>query len=82
MAKHFISGKLTRDIHYHWVSDTWMMLMVVGMPRLMMSFTEEGQVDVNLSRELQAKVDGISLDKRKEWRKDIPEPKIHPSNAL
>jgi hypothetical protein len=55
-------------------------LTVPGMPKLMMSFTAEGQVDVNLSRELQKKVDGVSLDTRKEWRKDIPDPQIHASN--
>ena len=54
-------------------------LTVLGMPKLMMSFTAEGQVDVNLSRELQKKVDGVSLDTRKEWRKNIPDPRIHPS---
>jgi len=54
--------------------------MVIGMPKLMMSFTADGQVDVNLSRKLQKEVDGVSLDKRKEWRKSIPDPQIHPSN--
>jgi hypothetical protein len=35
-----------------------------------------------MARELQLKVDGISLDTRKEWRKDIPEPKLNPSMLL
>lgn len=56
------------------------MLIVVGMPKLMKSFTADGQVDINLSRELQKKVDGVSLDTRKEWRKNIPDPQIHPSD--
>jgi hypothetical protein len=51
------------------------------MPRLMMSFTGPGQVDIEMSRELQLKVDGISLDTRKEWRKDIAEPEIHASKS-
>jgi len=49
------------------------------MPKLMMSFTAQGQVDIEMSKELQLKIDGINLDKRKEWRKDIPEPEIHAS---
>ena len=45
----------------------------------MMSFTAPGQVDIEMSKELQLKIDGINLDKRKEWRKDIPEPKTDAS---
>ena len=48
----------------------------------MRSFTAPGQVDIEMSRELQLKIDGINLDKRKEWRKDIPEPEIHASTVL
>lgn len=53
--------------------------VMVGMPRLIMSFTGPGQFDVEMSRKLQLQLDGISLDTRKEWRKDIAEPEIHAS---
>ena len=53
--------------------------MTVGMPRLMMSFTGPGQVDMEISRKLQLQVDGIGLDTRREWRKGIAEPEIHAS---
>jgi hypothetical protein len=46
----------------------------------MRSFTNEGQVDLNMVREFQLKIDGVSMDTRKEWRKDIPEPKLNPSS--
>ena len=51
------------------------------MPKLMMSFTADEQVDMEMSKKLQLQVDGISLDTRREWRKDIPEPEIHISIA-
>lgn len=54
-------------------------VLIVGRPKLMMSFTADGQVDLEMSKKLQLQVDGISLDTRREWRKDIPEPEIHPS---
>jgi len=51
--------------------------VTTGTPRLMMSFTAHGQVDLEMCNKLQLDVDGISLDTRKEWRKHIPEPEIH-----
>lgn len=48
----------------------------------MKSFIADGQIDLDMVRDLQLKVDGISLDTRKEWRKDIPVPKLNPSMLL
>jgi hypothetical protein len=47
----------------------------------MMSFTADGQVDLEISRQLQLKVDGVDMATRRKWREKIPEPKVHPSTS-
>jgi hypothetical protein len=54
--------------------------LIVGPPKLMKSFTADGQIDLELSKKTQLETDGVSLETRREGRKDIPEPSKHPSN--
>jgi hypothetical protein len=80
MAEHMDMAKLV-DTY----GKTWHMWQVdrgdplpYGPANLMMSFTKDGQIDPRLLAE-KDKITGVSTDSRKEARKDIPSPTVHPS---
>lgn len=66
---------------YHlWQTDLGHKLPI-GEPKLMASFTTDGQLDFSKVEERDKKF-GVSYEANKTQRQDIPEPKIHPSRSL
>lgn len=66
---------------YHlWQTDQGHKLPI-GEPKLMTSFTTDGQLDFSNVEERDKKF-GVSYKANKKQRQDIPEPKVHPSRSL
>lgn len=66
---------------YHlWQTDLGHKLPI-GEPKLMASFTTDGQLDFSKVEERDKRF-GVSYEANKTQRQDIPEPKIHPSRSL
>ena len=66
---------------YHlWQTDQGHKLPI-GEPKLMTTFTTDGQLDFSKVEERDKKF-GVNYKTNKTQRKDIPEPNIHPSRSL